>query len=638
MNSPISPDLDPATSPLRSVHTTNFPAILKHLGISLVVSTYQAGKVIILRADGETLNTHFRLFNRPMGLAGDREKLAIGTAFQIIDLRNVPDTAAKLNPPGKHDACYLPRNIHITGDIDIHEMAWADNELWFVNTRFSCLCTLEHPNSFVPRWRPPFVTAYDLTDRCHLNGLGLRDGKPKYVTALGETDTPAGWRQNKVNGGILMDIDTNEILVRGISMPHSPRWYEEQLWVLESGKGSLSTVDLNAEKLTTVAQLPGFTRGIEFWGNIAFIGLSQVRETAVFSGLEIAQNPERTCGVWVVNIQTGEILAFLRFEDGVQEIFAISVLPNTVFPEILEWDESLLASTYILPDEALAQTVKPTTENIAAEQHFARGNELYNQSKLQEAATEYQACLQIKPDFLRARYNLGVVLGDLDQYPAAVEQLEQVIAVEPHHAEAHNSLGYVYSKQRVLEKAIEHYGEAVKLDGSYAKAHFNLGMNLLQAGEFEQGWAECEWRWKTPEFTSFNCPQPRWDGEDLAGKTLLIHTEQGAGDAIQFIRYIPMAARWCRKLILVCTPQLMTLFETVDGIDKIINAGTLELKEFDVYLPLMSLPYIFNTTLETIPADIPYLYIPESQDLPVLPSHKKTKTFKVGIAWAGSPT
>lgn len=639
MSSPNSPDFDPRTSPLRSVHTTNFPAILQQLGISLVVSTYQAGKVILVRPDGESLNTHFRLFNRPMGLAGDREKLAIGTAFQIIDLRNVPDTAARLDPPGKHDACYLPRNIHITGDIDIHEMAWAENELWFINTRFSCLCTLGHPNSFVPRWRPPFITAYDLTDRCHLNGLGLRDGKPKYVSALGETDTPAGWRQNKVNGGILMDIDTNQVLIRGLSMPHSPRWYGDRLWVLESGKGHLSTVDLQQQRLTAVAQLPGFTRGIDFWGNVAFIGLSQVRETAVFSGLEIAQHPERTCGVWVVNLQTGEIIAFLRFEEGVQEIFAISVLPNIRFPEIIEWDESLLASTYILPDEALVQTVKPSAENIEAEKHFAQGNELYNQGKLQEAAAEYRECLKFKPDFLRAKYNLGVVLGDLDQYAIAVEWLTQVIEVEPHHAEAHNSLGYVYSKQRLLEKAVEHYGAAVRLDGSYAKARFNLGMNLLQLGQFEQGWAESEWRWKTAEFTPLKCPQPRWQGEDISDKILLVHTEQGAGDAIQFVRYIPMAAQRCKKLVFVCTPALMKLFESVEGIDKIINAGTLGLDEFDVYLPLMSLPYIFNTTLETIPAEIPYLRVPKDHQFETLTlPQKKPKSFRVGITWAGSPT
>src|SRR5439155_620014 len=134
-------------------------------------------------------------------------------------------------PPGRHDACFLPRSGHVTGNIQIHEMAWgAGNELWVVNTRFSCLCTLDGSASFAPRWRPPFVSALEPTDRCHLNGLGMVDGRPRYVTALGETDTPAGWRANKAKGGIVMDVASGEVITRGLSMPHSPRWYAGRLF------------------------------------------------------------------------------------------------------------------------------------------------------------------------------------------------------------------------------------------------------------------------------------------------------------------------------------------------------------------------------------------------------------------------
>lgn len=344
----------PQDAPLRSVHTTNFPHILTQLGISLVVSTYQAGKLIVLRADGAAINTHFRIFNKPMGLAADRSRLAIGTAQQIWELRNVPAVAHKLEPLGKHDACYLPRNCHITGDIDIHEMAWADQDLWFINTRFSCLCTLDFNHSFIPRWRPYFVSALSPEDRCHLNGLGMVNGQPKYTTALGTTDTQGGWREQKAIGGVLIDIETNELIANKLSMPHSPRWYGDRLWVLESGHGSLATVDQYSGKIETVVQLPGFTRGLDFWGPLAFIGLSQVRETAVFSGIPLTQRlNERICGVWVVNIQTGQAIAFLKFEEAVQEIFAVQVLPGIRFPEIIDWDETLIASTYVLPDQAL---------------------------------------------------------------------------------------------------------------------------------------------------------------------------------------------------------------------------------------------------------------------------------------------
>lgn len=347
---------------LRSVHTTNLPELLARLNISLVVSTYQAGKVIVVRNDKGTINTHFRNFAKPMGIAVDGSRLTVGGTNTVWYYRNMPALAEKLEPRGTHDACYLPRRIHVTGDIDIHEMAWSrEDELWLVNTRFCCLCTLDADHSFSPRWRPPFVTALAPEDRCHLNGLGMVEGRPKYVTALGETDTPAGWRANKASGGILIDVEHDEIVLRGLSMPHSPRWHADQLWLLESGVGSLARVDRRAGTWQTVATLPGFTRGMDFAGPLAFIGLSQVRESAVFSGIPLAKRlTERTCGVWVVHIETGQTVAFLRFEAEVQEIFAVQVLPDIRFPELLEWEDERLNHSYVVPDQALADVPKAT--------------------------------------------------------------------------------------------------------------------------------------------------------------------------------------------------------------------------------------------------------------------------------------
>ena len=172
----------------------------------------------------------------------------------------------------------------------------------------------------------------------------------------------------------------------------------------------------------TVAQLPGFTRGIDFLGPLAFIGLSQVRESAVFSGIPLVQRlRERTCGVWVVNIETGKTLGFLRFEAGVQEIFAVQVLRGMRFPELLEWNDQRLADPYVLPDEALADVVLPTEEELRRSPafHFQRGNEPYQQGKLDEAITSYRQCVALEPDFPRARYNLGIALGDTERYEDA---------------------------------------------------------------------------------------------------------------------------------------------------------------------------------------------------------------------------
>ena len=349
---------------LRSVYTTNLPEILARLNASLVVSTYQTGKVVLVRSDNGTINTHFRNFFKPMGIAVDGARLTVGGANTVWYYRDMPALAEKLEPRGKHDAAFIPRRIHVTGDIDIHEMAWSHkDELWLVNTRFCCLCTLDADHSFNPRWRPSFVTALAPEDRCHLNGLGMVNGRVKFVTALGETNTPAGWRANKSNGGILMDVENDRIILRGLSMPHSPRWHAQRLWLLESGLGSLALVDPATGAWHTVTELPGFTRGMDFAGPLAFIGLSQVRENAVFSGIPLVERlNERSCGVWVVNIETGQTVAFLRFEAEVQEIFAVQVLPNTLFPELLEWEDERLSHSYVVPDHALNDVPKNTKE------------------------------------------------------------------------------------------------------------------------------------------------------------------------------------------------------------------------------------------------------------------------------------
>lgn len=352
---------------LGSVHTTGFPNVLHQLGGCLVLSTYQAGKLVILRPDGDAINTHFRNFLRPMGMAADHERLALGTHIEIVEFRNMPAVAAQLQDPPRHDAVYLARRGHITGAIDIHEMAFdAQGELWFVNTLFSCLCTLDDRSSFVPRWRPHFVSHYAPEDRCHLNGLAMRDGRPRYLTALGETNTAQGWRQNKRDGGILIDMERDRILARGLSMPHSPRWYDGRLWLLESGRGKLVTIDPDDGTKTDVANVPGFARGLDFLGPVAFIGLSQLRESNAFTDIEVTEdNRDRQSGVWCVHLGTGNTIAFLKFTGGVQEIFAVQALPGILFPEIVHEGDHL-ATCYALPDEALREVAFPRAERPPA--------------------------------------------------------------------------------------------------------------------------------------------------------------------------------------------------------------------------------------------------------------------------------
>jgi uncharacterized protein (TIGR03032 family) len=367
--------------PLRSVHTASFAQILTQLHISLAVTTYQAGKLVLLRAEpgpnGPVVNTHFRTFRKPMGFAWEPGRFGLGTNAEVWEFHDIPAVARKLDSgdsPARHDACFLPRSAHVTGDVQIHEMVWVPqdkqksrfSELVFVNTRFSCLATRSDIYSFVPKWKPPFISALGPEDRCHLNGVSLRDRKLRYVTALGETDTLGGWRDNKRAGGILMDIPSEQIIARGLSMPHSPRWNAGKLWVLESGNGGVGVVDEQTGKYQDVCRLPGFTRGFDFAGPYAFVGLSQVRETAVFSGIAIAELPqeERFCGVWAIDMRTGQIAGFVKFMDAVQEIFAVQVLRNLSWPEVLSDDPKRIAETYELPNEAM-QMVPPELRSDA---------------------------------------------------------------------------------------------------------------------------------------------------------------------------------------------------------------------------------------------------------------------------------
>jgi len=350
------------TLDLKVTASPGFARLLAQHGISLVVSTYDAGKLIILRSTGQTLNVHFVGVGRAMGVAANLSHLAVGTEHRILEFYNMPILCSKLPPseatPPIHDAVYVPRNSHVTGQIDIHEMAWGGDELWFVNTRFSCLCTLNPSYSFEPRWRPPFVKGLSSDDRCHLNGLAMVNDRPAYVTAFAVSDEPEGWRPQRTTGGILIELASGEVIAHGMSMPHSPRFYGNQLWLLESGLGTLAAVDRGSGKLSTVAEFSGFTRGLDFWGTLAFVGLSQVRQSNVFGGLPLTDRlaeEERFCGIQVLDLATRQQEAFLKFDSGVHEIFAVQVLPGIRFPEVLEEDDPLVAESIALSPPALAQ-------------------------------------------------------------------------------------------------------------------------------------------------------------------------------------------------------------------------------------------------------------------------------------------
>ena len=317
-------------SKLREVsyeYSNNLGKILKHLGVSLFFSTYQAGKLGVVTVKNNALDIAFHNFERAMGMAIAPGRMAVGGKDWVYFLKNDTNIAAQIEPAGSCDACYLTKSGQYTGDISIHDLAWGGNELWIVNTRFSCLCTLSNSYNFLPQWRPNFVSQLVPEDRCHLNGMAMVEGMPKYVTVLSQTDTAGGWRDRKADGGCILEVPSSRVVTEGLSMPHSPRIYQNHLWVLNSGKGELTMVDPNSGRRETVATLPGYTRGMTILDRFAFVGLSKIRETAIFGNLPICDRfNDLKCGVAVVDLQTRKMISCLEFKSGVDEIFDVQIV------------------------------------------------------------------------------------------------------------------------------------------------------------------------------------------------------------------------------------------------------------------------------------------------------------------------
>ncbi len=452
-------------------YSINLVEILKQLKSTIIMSTYQSGKLILIGEHKGNLDIRYKNFPRPMGMYAQKDKLWAGFGHSVWEFYNFKEAYQK----ELYDACYLPLNIHFTGDIDIHEMEFCKDKLYFVNTKFSTLCVNDDFCSFKPIWKPPFISTLQPTDKCHLNGFCTRDDEPRYVTALGDTDEPLGWRKNKANGGLLIDIKNNKILAKGLCMPHSPRWHQQKLWFLESGKGSLSYFDLAKRETVEVLKVPGFTRGIQFLGDLAFIGVSKIRESATFSGLPVTKLSKRVCGIWIVNIKSKNIISFIEFTEGIDEVFAVTLLPYTHI-ELFDQENKLLHSNYLIrPEDAEMIRMLETPVELAAP-HFEKGNDLYTANKKEEAIKEFQKALEIQPDFLPATFNIAISLGDIGRFDEAEKILLKVIENDASIAEAYNSLGYLYYKNGDFNKAKESFLKAIEINPKYKQAKNSLAI------------------------------------------------------------------------------------------------------------------------------------------------------------------
>ncbi|KUO53870.1 MAG: hypothetical protein APF78_05040 [Sphingomonadales bacterium BRH_c3] len=325
-------------------------ARLARMGATLAFTSYQSGLLYMLGSSPQSgAQLHQSGMVKPMGLfqAGPGA-LVLTTGAEVLRLENVLAPDQRINQV--YDGCFMPRTVHITGQLDAHDVGvGSDGEVVFVNTRYNCLATLSTRHSFRPIWRPAFVTELVDEDRCHLNGLAMRDGKPAFVTAVSRSNTIDGWRDRRADGGVVIDVASGEVVCEGLSMPHSPRWHDGRLWVLNSGTGELGYVELptGEEKMGSfvpVAFCPGFLRGLAFHEQFAFVGLSRPRYKR-FEGLPLDErlkqaDSEPWCGVQVIDTTNGACVDWFRIDGDVGELYdveivngftcAMTVSPNSV--------------------------------------------------------------------------------------------------------------------------------------------------------------------------------------------------------------------------------------------------------------------------------------------------------------------
>ncbi|MBN1394652.1 MAG: TIGR03032 family protein [Pirellulales bacterium] len=355
--------------------TPDFQEWLASADGAIAASTYQAGKVALIGWDGRRATLLMRQFDKPLGLTASANRIVLAARHDLWVFANSPSLAYEYieDQPGRYDAIYLPRATYHTGDLHTHDVAILEDEIWLAATRFSCLAKLSFDFSFTPAWKPRFVTDLVPEDRCHLNGIAVREGRPKYVTALGITDEAGAWRERKATGGVVIDVDTDEIVLDRLAMPHSPRWHDGRLWLLNSGAGELLVTDPKTGKAETVCGLPGYLRGLCFHGPYALVGLSKIREKHIFGGLPVQEKYERLlCGVAVVDLRSGRQAGFFEFTVGCEELYDVQFLPGIRRPTILNLEKPAARQAIANPEscywlrpsnELGSPSFKPPLEN-----------------------------------------------------------------------------------------------------------------------------------------------------------------------------------------------------------------------------------------------------------------------------------
>ena len=345
-----------AALPFQVAASGQIDTLLRGLGISLAIASYQASSVIIVSPTATGISVLPRAFEKPMSLASADTRLAIATRNELILLSASTALAAGYPPgPGKYAQLWLPRTLRYTGEIDLHDIAFSGDSVVGIATRLSCIARLDDRASLTPLWQPPFVSDITPDDRCHLNGLALdAAGEPAFVTALGATDSPEGWRPGRATGGVLLSVRENALVLGGLCMPHSPRLIHGRLYVLNSGAGEVLVVDPGRSTAEVLARLPGYVRGLAALGDVLFVGLSRLRDRHGTGAEPLpveAGGGELQCGVVALDRHSGRVLGGLGLLSGAEEVSDIALLTGPGMHGILSHTDPMHRAALALPTE-----------------------------------------------------------------------------------------------------------------------------------------------------------------------------------------------------------------------------------------------------------------------------------------------
>ena len=324
---------------LELLPSPNLAAWLAGTGGSFVVSTYQSGRLFFFGTNPDgSLYALERVVGTAMGLAIDQDKLWVGNRDQIWRFSN---TGADDIHGEHYDAVYMPRHGYLVGNSNVHDVLanvtfqGEHFDFLYANTQFSCIATVDNHYTFRPLWVPDFITLLAPEDRCHLNGICAQDGELAYATICGRFDSELGWKDVREAGGFVVDVRNGNIVCEGLSMPHSPRWHGNKLWLINSGEGQFGYVDFEARQFVPVAMCQGFGRGIAFVDHYAVVALSRLRPNkhGVLGHINLADRLNelgyyQRCGLLVYDLQTGKIAHWLSIEGHVTETYDVAFLPG----------------------------------------------------------------------------------------------------------------------------------------------------------------------------------------------------------------------------------------------------------------------------------------------------------------------